>query len=360
MVVNNACNLACRHCYLQVDRLTGPELTLEERFRLVESVFDQKTELVCLSGKEVFLGNRGLEMLRLLSAAKRARNARTRIGLITNGTLIERHRETILASELDYLDISVDGVEVDHDYNRGAGAFAAMRPNLEWAVNHLGERFFVNMTLNRRNSPRLVDAVAAFHHLGVQTVGCGFYHPLPYTDPDLALSDANHDAIFETLHDLELIPTHGPLTVLLEVDVQSVPAMLAFMRSDWFLSEELSVDERGSFYVERTLSNGVRVQVRFAPLPLIIYKSVRISFEGNYIAAEDTVDAKRYAERSLGNVRNFDFDLTRLHRSALRSPRVAVLLRRYFDTILPRLQEAYLAQVKAAPASVFVGELVPA
>ena len=70
------------------------------------------------------------------------------------------------------------------------------------------------------------------------------------------------------------------------------------------------------------------------------------------------MDAKRYAEHALGNVRDFDFDLMRLHQSALRSPRIAVLLRRYFDTILPQLQETYLPRVNALSASLLGGELV--
>src|SRR5881296_2040019 len=58
-VINNACNLACRHCYLQVDQLTAPELTREERGKLLDSAMDQNPDLICLSGKEIFLGNQG-------------------------------------------------------------------------------------------------------------------------------------------------------------------------------------------------------------------------------------------------------------------------------------------------------------
>ncbi len=345
LVINNSCNLACRHCYLQIDKLAGPELTTEEYTRLVNSALDQQPELICLSGKEVFLGTHGVEVLSLLTTARRARKSRTRIGLITNGTLIHRHRAAILASDPDYLDISVDGIETDHDYNRGFGAFAAMRPNLEWAARNLGDRLFVNMTLQKRNSPNLAEAILNLHRFGIQTVGCGFYHPLPYTDRDLALNEADCDAIFANLRALESATIDGPLTVLIEVDTISLPALEAFMRSEWFSAQAIDVDERGDFFNETILKNGIRLQVRFAPFPLLIYKSVRITSEGLYLAAEDTVDAKHYAEHALGNVRDFNFDLARLHTHAAQSSRLSVLMKEYFEHVLPRLQACYSAHV---------------
>lgn len=344
-VINNSCNLACRHCYLQVDELTAPELTRDERERFLDSALNQNPDLICLSGKEIFLGNRGIEILSYLSAEKRARGSTVRIGAITNGTLIHRHRQAILDAGLDYLDISVDGLEADHDYNRGKGAFAAMKPNLIWAAEHLGSRLFVNMTLQKRNFRKAHEAIASFHAMGVQNVGCGFYQALPYTDSSLRLSQADHSEFFETLRKLESIHLEKPLTVLLDLDVVTIDATLAFMRSEWFSPDDICVDERGELYSEFVLANGIRLQIRFAPFPLMIFKSVRITPEGNYLAVEDTVNAKLYAERTLANVRDFGFDLSRVHAHARRSPRLNAMLNEYFDQILPALQEAYAGHV---------------
>ena len=344
-VINNSCNLACRHCYLQVDELTAPELTREERERMMDSALDQDPDLICLSGKEIFLGNRGVEILSYLSAAKTTRGSAVRIGAITNGTLIQRHRQAILDAGLDYLDISVDGLESDHDYNRGKGAFTAMRPNLIWAAERLGKRLFVNMTLQKRNFRNISEAIASFHGMGVQNVGCGFYQTLPYTDAAFGLSDADHNEIFESLRKLESIHLRKPLTVLLDLDIVTIDATLAFMRSEWFSPDNICVDGRGELYSEFILSNGLRLQIRFAPFPLMIFKSVRITPEGNYLAVEDTVNARLYAERALANVRDFNFDLSRVHAHAKRSSRLNAMLHQYFERILPALQDVYLSHV---------------
>ena len=341
MIINNVCNLACKHCYLQVNRCTAPELSSAEWEKVFRSAFDLNPSLICLSGKEMFLGNAGAEALTYLTRVKREIHSETRIGAVSNGTLLHLHRDAILAADLDNLDISVDGIESDHDYNRGAGAFAKMRPNLEWAVRELGDRLFVNMTLQKRNYRSLPRAVEQFHRLGVRTVGCGFYIPLPYTDPALSLDIDDYAAIFRDLDNLGDIDIDHPLTVILEVDLLCMPAMLAFLQSRWFDPMTVKVDERTDFYCETQLHNGVRIQVRFCPFPQLVFKSGRISVEGNYLTAEDTVDTRLYAGRSLGNVRDFDYDLAAMQPSVEQSPRVATLFEKYFADALPQLQQAY-------------------
>lgn len=344
MVINNACNLACRHCYLQVDRLTAPELSSAELAQVLRSAFDLEPALICLCGKEIFLGDRGAEALMQLTRIKRELDSPTRISAITNGMLLQRYRDTILAADLDSLDISVDGIEADHDHNRGAGAFAKMRPNLEWAARELGDRLFVNMTLQKRNFRSLTSAVEQFRRLGVRTVGCGFYSPLPYTDPAMRLDDADYAEFFGGLARLADIALDRPLTVLVEVDTLCLSAMLSFMRSEWFDSEHIRVDERGDFYCENILGNGLRLQVRISPFPQLIFRSGRITAEGNYLTAEDTVDTRLYAERSLGNVRDFGCDVAAMQPTAERSPRINALFAEYFRRTLPLLRQLYPAR----------------
>jgi Radical SAM superfamily len=340
-VINNACNLACRHCYLQVDKLTSDHLTVDESKQLLSSALDRQPDLICLSGKEVFLGNRGSELLTWLTSARDSKSPATRIGVITNGTLLHLHREAVLASDLDYIDISVDGVREDHDYNRGEGAYDRMLPNLKWAVRHLPDRVFVNMTLQQRNFRRYTQAIAELHEAGVRTIGCSFYHQLPYTDTSLELGSEDYDSILTSLHSVGQIPLRQHLTVLVEVDLLSLPAMLAFFRSDWFDPSGICVDDHGEFYCEHILGNGACVQVRFSPFPLLIHKSVRITPEGNYLAAEDTVNTRLYAANSLGNIREFGFDLSSLHAHAAAAPRLNEITLAYFRDALPQLQLAY-------------------
>ena len=341
LVVNNTCNLRCRHCYLQVPRLDGAPLDDGEWARLVDSLIRVEPELVCLSGKEVLLGSTGMAVLRRLGQQRRAVGGTGyRLGFITNGTLMHRHRDALVEADPSYVDVSVDGLPDDHDAIRGAGAFAALLPNLRWAVRTFGPRLFVNLTLQKRNAGAVVDAVAFLHRLGVSNVELGFYRPLPYTDGTLALSASDVADVFDRLGELEAIPDGRRLRVLLDLDVATPAPLAAFLASRWFSFDAIRVDENLEPFVEYRLRNGVTLETRFAPYPVGISRSVRVTPEGHYLAAEDTIDTTGYATHSLGNVRDADYDFARLHATARRSARLHQLCRRFFADVLPRLVSA--------------------
>lgn len=339
LVVNNTCNLKCRHCYLQVQSLDGPALTEEEWGEVLRSTAAFGPDLVCFSGKELFRGHQGP---RLLSRARELRNefGGGRVGLITNGTLVGRHREAILEADPSYFDISLDGMEADHDAVRGAGAFAAAWPNVLWAAEVFGTRFFINLTLQRRNLPRALETIRFFAAHGIRNIEVGFYKALPYTDQTLALSDDEVRGFLDRLGDLRALRSIEETRVLFDFDV-SVPAPLeAFLASRWFDPAAVCEDVNGELFVDHRLNEKVVLQVRFAPYPTGVWRSVRITPEGGYLAAEDTIDTAKYSQRWLGNVRDTAFDVAKLHERALRSQRFHDLLRDYERSVLPRLVSA--------------------
>jgi sulfatase maturation enzyme AslB (radical SAM superfamily) len=346
LVVNNSCNLRCGHCYLRVKELTTSALTESEWKLLIDSIASVDPELVCLSGKEVFLGNMGANLLAYLRSAKNKGASSYRIGLITNGTLVQQHTSTILQAEPSYFDISLDGLEADHDFVRGKGSFARAAPNVEWGAKTFGENFFVNLTVQRQNCNRLMEAIDCLHRRGVQNVSCGFYRPLSYTSQHLALSDQDVDLVFERLEKLEGIKLEHPLNVLLDLDIINLQALKAFLRSRWFSVDAIQEDTNGEYFIEHLLKNGIRLEFRLAPYPTGVWRSIRITPEGNYLAAEDTIDTTYYAERSIGNVRDFDYDFAALQAYGLASVRFREILSEYWDEVLPGLISVYAERDK--------------
>jgi len=357
LVVNNSCNLSCGHCYLQVKELTASALTETEWKSLIDSVANIDPELVCLSGKEVFLGNRGARLLSYLREAKERTDASYRIGLITNGTLVHKHKESILQAQPNYFDISLDGIEADHDAVRGQGAFAQALPNVEWAAQTFDENFFVTLTVQKQNVDRLREAVQFLNQRGLQNIVCGFYLPLSYTTPHLALSDSDVDKVLDQLSDLGDVPLEGPLNILFDLDITNLQSLKAFLRSKWFSLEDVQQDSNGEYFIEHWLNNNLRLEFRFAPFPTGIWKSMRITPEGNYLAAEDTIDTTKYAERAIGNVRDFNYDFSALHAHALASDRFREIVQEYYDEVLPELQAAFCRNSPLETAAYF-GEAV--
>lgn len=341
LVINNVCNLNCPHCYLQDNKLTAPQLTEEEWRLLIDSIVDLNPDLVCFSGKEVFAGDKGIRLLSYIKGAKERKQASCRIGLISNGTLMDRFRNYILQIQPSYLDISLDGIESDHDAIRGKGAFASSFPNVKWAAQALGERFFVNQTLQKQNFSRLKEAVDMLQHHGVRNISCGFYRPLSYTAQHLALSDNDIDMIFKRLGELEDLSLEQPIKILMDIDIVTFQPLKSFLRSEWFSLEKIQVDQNGEHYIVQHLRNGIDLVIRFSPYPTGVWRSVRITPEGNYLAAEDTIDTTLYATHGIGNVRDFDYDFARLHAYALGSGRFRGLLQEFYANILPELIAIY-------------------
>lgn len=353
-VINNSCNLSCRHCYLQVESLTSQALRVDEWDKVFESALRQNPDLVCLSGKEIFLGNMGADSLAMLTGKKKVLGVHSRIGAITNGTLMHRHRAIVEQADLDYLDISFDGGNEAHDVLRGKGSFAAAARNATWAARTLGNRLFAGLTVQRANFQAMREAVAEITALGIQTIGCGFYQRVPYSDESLALTEAELDQFFESLGELGSVELPQPTTLLFDLHTATVDASLAFMRSHWFAPDQFLTDDRGEVFNEYRLPNGLRLQFSFAPYPMAIFKSARITPEGNYLAAEDTLDTRFYRVRTLGNVRDFDYDIGRLHGHARNQPRLKRIFADYSENVLPLFQEAFaihamLSRQAAAP-----------
>ncbi len=354
MVVNDTCNLKCRHCYLQTEQNGTPFLTTAEWERVVDALCASDVRMVCLSGKEVFFGKAGPQVLDLLQKVRNENRGFFRLGAITNGTMLHAHRNALVHGGMSYLDISMDGMREAHDAVRGAGAFDRTASNVAWLAPVLQERLFCMTTLLAENVHQIPEIVSGMSRLGFHGMGFGFYLPQKYTDGALVLESRESTRIFGYLHALESIPIAQPITVLIDLDIITLDQMLAFLRSEWFEPETLKVDRMGELYNEYCFPNGVTLRFRVTPYPTGIWKASRLNPDGSYLAAEDTVNAKAYGERAIANIRDFDFDFEAMNRFAMNSPRVREILDDYSVNIMPRIVEAAAPRMSLASRKIAV------
>ncbi|MBF0272507.1 MAG: heme d1 biosynthesis radical SAM protein NirJ [Magnetococcales bacterium] len=114
------CNLSCAHCYsASSDRAFRGELTLESCCRVLEDLKRSGVSALILSGGEPLLRPD------LFEIAAHARELGFYLGLSSNGTLMDRAMAgRIAAAGFDYVGVSLDGLEANHDRMRGlSGAF---------------------------------------------------------------------------------------------------------------------------------------------------------------------------------------------------------------------------------------------
>ncbi|MBF0340561.1 MAG: heme d1 biosynthesis radical SAM protein NirJ [Magnetococcales bacterium] len=114
------CNLACAHCYsASADRPYSGELSFEECCRVLEDLKQCGVTALILSGGEPLLRPD------LFEIAGQAKRLGFYLGLSSNGTLMDPSMAIrIAAAGFDYVGVSLDGLEANHDRMRGVqGAF---------------------------------------------------------------------------------------------------------------------------------------------------------------------------------------------------------------------------------------------
>ncbi len=111
--ITNACNLRCKHCYL--DPGERQELAPETVRRVLSEFEDLQGLRVLITGGEPLLHSRFAAINDILA------DYSLRTVLFTNGTLLSR--SMIRELKTHEIQVSIDGLEKSHDALRGAGSF---------------------------------------------------------------------------------------------------------------------------------------------------------------------------------------------------------------------------------------------
>lgn len=338
LVINNSCNLRCRHCYLQVKELTRNALSKEEWGRVIDSIAEMRPSMISINGKEIFVSKDGPVLLLKLRQVKQEHDGFFDIGFITNGTLLHQHYQTLLEMNPDYVDISLDGMKEEHNALRGKYAFERTWPNIEWALQKFDSRFFISTTLQKLNVRSFISFLTFLQEHGIQNVVIGFYKPLNYTDQSIILSEDDLRSVFYSLYELSESPyaSEKPLSYIVDVDLSYLPPLLALIRTHWFQLDRVEQDTQGQFYMKYSFGN-ITLLFRVTLFPMSVTR-VRITPEGNLLVSGDTQDTTLYPQHTIGNVRDYEYNFAALYDSMLHSERLKSILREYYQETLPLLR----------------------
>ena len=149
-----ACNLRCKHCYIDAGRKRKDELDTKEGKKLLEDLRDVGVEVVLFSGGEPLLREDFFEI------AKYAKELGMRTVLSTNGTLIDEGVASKLKKiGIDYVGISLDGLEETNDNFRGIkGAFVMALSGIRNCLKH-GINVGIRFTITKYNYKDLDDLI---------------------------------------------------------------------------------------------------------------------------------------------------------------------------------------------------------
>lgn len=161
--ITHECNLHCIHCYQEDCYCVMPYREMLEALDKYEAYLRAKG----YEGQINLTGGEPLLHPEFFKIASEIRRRGIRLGILTNGTLIDAECVGRIA-ELDpvFVQISLDGGENVHESIRGAGSFPKALSGID-RLKECGIRVLVSFTVMQQNFRELkhVAAVCAKHHV---------------------------------------------------------------------------------------------------------------------------------------------------------------------------------------------------
>lgn len=311
LLINNACNLSCKHCYLQAPKYDD-YLDYTEWMRFLSNVLaDIQPSVLSFSGKEVFINDESvkilLETVRLRNEIQ-GENGRTKIGVTTNGTLLGKYKSQLQKTSPDYWDVSIDGLPEEHNSIRGIDCFNQLKPNLKWLTQN-SKPVWLTHTITKSNLETLPEFVAFYNtEFNVQNFALGFYKSMSYTDQALNVSPEDiynfTDNIISSLQNLSL---NGQTQVQVEVDFTQEHLLSSLTTAGW----ANPLDSAGTLL--HTFENGLSLEINTVRDPQGMWRAARITPEGYWLAAKDLMKVNEYNQNLIARVRDWNYDANRMN-----------------------------------------------
>lgn len=154
--ITHACNLRCAHCYQAEYQSHMPKEGLYE-------ILDKFTAFIIeknVVGQINLTGGEPLLHPEFLPLAKEIRRRGFRLGILTNGTLIdEKWAEELAKLHPVFVQISLDGTGKTHDAIRGQGNFKKALKGVDY-LKRRGVRVLVSFTAQKSNCHELPKLAA--------------------------------------------------------------------------------------------------------------------------------------------------------------------------------------------------------
>ncbi|MCW5211896.1 methyltransferase domain-containing protein [Desulfobulbus sp. TB] len=154
--LTDTCNLACRHCLFAASPKKKESIHPDQ----LRNAIDQAAALGChlfyFTGGEPFVYPDFCQTISYVLQQNPAHH----VAILTNGLLLAKHLDELMALEHEriHLQVSLDGLEKEHDFLRGQNTYNRLCTNLQ-AATKAGLAFTISVAVNNDNVEKL-DKIA--------------------------------------------------------------------------------------------------------------------------------------------------------------------------------------------------------
>jgi len=166
IIFTGACEFQCQHCvYPPSYARQNSELTIREWGQILLDIVQG------LGIKTFVYGGRSFSLVGLEALVQlRKRFPHINIGLIDNGISLIKYREILHSIRPDWIDISLDGQEQEHDLQRGrVGSFRAGLEGVLWLVrNRVTPKVNILTCLTTLNQKSVLPMIRELNEIGLK------------------------------------------------------------------------------------------------------------------------------------------------------------------------------------------------
>lgn len=164
--VSNICNLNCKHCYFGDTQPHSEAVSLSRWISFIEEALKIRFHHFHFSGKEPFLDKRLHEIFAFLDEKKQI-YPQLFYGAVSNGTSLNADQyNSVLATNISYLEFSIEGLNKYNDSVRGDGVFSVVINT----IKALNEKYKINITSTvfEDNHQDLISVVDFLRKIGIR------------------------------------------------------------------------------------------------------------------------------------------------------------------------------------------------
>ena len=199
--ITSRCNLKCIHCRNELDTIgSNKELDTQEGFNLIDHLADNfNLKWLSFDGGEPLLREDLTELI------KKAKSRNLFVYLLTNGTLLTEDRVKKLKEVgLDSIQISLDGLENNHDWIRGKGSYKRALEGIRNAKKY-DIRVTVRITVNNINIRDATELLKIVKELGCPAYGIRRVIPCGNAIKNIHLMEPDKKEYIDTIQQTILI-----------------------------------------------------------------------------------------------------------------------------------------------------------
>jgi pyruvate-formate lyase-activating enzyme len=297
--ISDKCALKCKHCFHGDVHSKSPGLNLAEWQDCILQFISLGTRRFHFAGREPFLNADLIPLLRWLQPLKEKHGLT--VGAISDGFSSAPLAGQLVECELDYLDVSVDGLLEDHERLRGRGTYRRTMRALDLLMKSLPDVCVsVASVIDPANVPRITPFISELYDRGVRRFFFQPVQPLGYARESVALSASTlRNCVLQLRHELACgsLAAKG-LTVMVLFPVEHLAEAVA---GDKWLENCLDENLRMGRCSTQLGSNRLILEFEIMRIPFLSH--LIVSHDGYLLARCGFRSVRDYDLLAPGNVR---------------------------------------------------------